>query len=344
MSSSAPGASPTNIRSAFGLPTPNTTCVRPERVQLAARAVADVRADGDERLRGGRHRQTRDVNSSRNAWRADLRLGRHARTASARSRSSSDAAARRVLAAPAPLRVAADAGHAELLHRTGDVLRSRGGSTGWCGQRGTRARSCSARSRITAANAVFGPVGSASSPSRADERGGVEVRVEAGVLSARRRWRRSGRRALRAQLRAAARDADRRSRPRSRRAPACSRRACAAPELGEDVRRPHERERQRAVGLLDLACRAAALGRVVGDGRRHDHDVRVAGARPSPPRASPARVARVTTSTPAGTGSSRRTRQRASPARRGAPPRRRSRSPSSRWTGCRCSEPRSMSS
>src|SRR5215203_3112475 len=35
LSSWKPGASPTNIRSAFGLPAPNTTCVRPcERRQL----------------------------------------------------------------------------------------------------------------------------------------------------------------------------------------------------------------------------------------------------------------------------------------------------------------------
>ena len=49
-SSSAPGASPTNIRSASGLPTPNTTCFRPSVVQLAARAVADLVANRRERL------------------------------------------------------------------------------------------------------------------------------------------------------------------------------------------------------------------------------------------------------------------------------------------------------
>src|SRR5438093_2372647 len=54
MSSSPPGASPTNIRSASGLPTPNTICLRPiacslQRVQspisvrTAARASAELR-------------------------------------------------------------------------------------------------------------------------------------------------------------------------------------------------------------------------------------------------------------------------------------------------------------
>ena len=37
MSSSAPGASPTNIRSAFGLPTPKTTCLRPSVWSLQRR-------------------------------------------------------------------------------------------------------------------------------------------------------------------------------------------------------------------------------------------------------------------------------------------------------------------
>ena len=34
MSSSAPGASPTNIRSALGFPTPKTTCLRPSVCSL----------------------------------------------------------------------------------------------------------------------------------------------------------------------------------------------------------------------------------------------------------------------------------------------------------------------
>ena len=42
-SSSAPGASPTNTRCAFGLPTPKTRFVRPRR-QLAALAVAELLA------------------------------------------------------------------------------------------------------------------------------------------------------------------------------------------------------------------------------------------------------------------------------------------------------------
>ncbi len=52
MSSSRPGASPTNIKSAFGLPTPNTICLRPRLHSLHRDAVADVLADGGQVSRG----------------------------------------------------------------------------------------------------------------------------------------------------------------------------------------------------------------------------------------------------------------------------------------------------
>ena len=121
---------------------------------------------------------------------------------------------------------------------------------------GTRASSCSTRSRISEASAVFGPQRrSTSSPSGADERRGVGLDVEAGVLP----------RdvvgddqvdLLATQL---LRGRARRGSPLSAAKPTST--GAAAPpraraELGEDVRRAHERQVERAVGLLDLACRA----------------------------------------------------------------------------------------
>ena len=57
-SSSAPGASPTNISSAVGSADAEHDLPAAERVQLAAGAVADVRADGGQRFgRGARQRR-----------------------------------------------------------------------------------------------------------------------------------------------------------------------------------------------------------------------------------------------------------------------------------------------
>ena len=81
-----------------GLPTPNTICVRPERVQLAARAVADVGADGGERLGGAVRERDR------------LRRGSAQQVRWRSARRSAGV----VGSAPSPRRVAADAGDAEL--------------------------------------------------------------------------------------------------------------------------------------------------------------------------------------------------------------------------------------
>ena len=58
------------MRSAAGLPTPNTICFRPEPVQLAARAVADIlanslQASADDRANASGDRPRRQVRDGR---------------------------------------------------------------------------------------------------------------------------------------------------------------------------------------------------------------------------------------------------------------------------------------
>ena len=114
-------------------------------------------------------------------------------------------------------------------------------------------------------------------------------------------------------------------------------------DLGEQVRRRLELERQ-ALAARDLAF-AVARRREVGDGGGHDQGVdaarpscrrhRVAAARRAARRSS----RRGTTSAPSGSGTSTAAGDQRHPAPRGRAPPRRSRRPSSRSSGCRCSGP-----
>ena len=70
-------------------------------------------------------------------------------------------------------------------------------------------------------------------------------------------------------------------------------------QVGQDVARALERQRQRRVLLGDLAGGAAGR-RVVGHRRRHDHQVHRRPRPASPPRASRRRCARAPASPPAG--------------------------------------------
>ena len=105
-SSSAPGASPTNIRSASGLPTPNTICVRPSVCSLQrVQSPMSVRI-ADQRLGAA---IAHDADSP------GCRVGELPRSAASARRS----APRRL-----PDRIAADAGRRRARLRSADVRRA----------------------------------------------------------------------------------------------------------------------------------------------------------------------------------------------------------------------------
>ena len=173
-------------------------------------------------------------------------------------------------------------------------------------QRRERARAgASARSRMQRRQRGLRAERKGLDPVAADQRRGVELRVEAGAVG--------GDvvgddqvGALAEQLLRGRARRDRRSRPRTRQAPACALPPRAAPSSARMSGVRTSVSSQRARRSSRSSRRRRRLGRVVGDGRRHDHDVRVARrAAARPPCISPALRTR-TSSTPAGGGSARR--------------------------------------
>ena len=180
-----PGASPTNIRRACGLPTPNTTWRAAERVQLAARAVADVRRAAPPAPRPApASRRPRPVRRHRRRRRVGDGLGRPARRGAA-------AGASRRSTRVAPRGVAAHAVHAEVAQ----VVEMRGaGRRGRHRRRRRRAArrraGARARSRMRRGDVRLGLQRQRLAPVVADEGHRVGVDVEAGAGLRARRWRR----------------------------------------------------------------------------------------------------------------------------------------------------------
>ena len=262
MSSSAPGASPTNIRSAFGLPTPKTTCLRPSVCSLQRVQSARARRGSPPMPRQATRTAARVAGSDGSAGR----------------RSGGSAAARRVrIGARSPFAARGGRRRRRARRRTRDG-RSQSSFTGHRRQargapRGVRARSsCSTRSRIAAATPCLALQRNACSPSCADDRHGVGVDVEARAglrhvvghdqidALAHALLARPGaadRRSPRRSRRARRRRAPRRRRARGRRGcPACAPASASAARRSWRSSRPPRRRR-----------------RVVGDGGRHDDDV-----------------------------------------------------------------------
>ena len=111
----------------------------------------------------------------------------------------------------------------------------------------------------------------------------------------------------------------------------------ARAEVGENIRRLPEHERQLVVALGDLLL-GAPLRRVVGDRGGHDRRRRRARHAAAPRRASRPRRGRERPRSRAA-ARSRSGRRSASPRRRGAPLRRPAQSPSARSSGCRRTGP-----
>ena len=159
MSSSAPGASPTNIRSAFGI-------ADAEHDLRAARACAACSACSRRCRRGSRSSASAGVGIDE--WHVDCGRATCGPTCSARrawrgcfgptgGSASGDA---RVRASPSPRRVAADAGHAELLIEPEVLCERRGDSRIRCESARDALERAARRDRGSrAASAVFGPSG-----------------------------------------------------------------------------------------------------------------------------------------------------------------------------------------
>ena len=184
-SSSSPGASPTNINRACGLPTPNTTWRRPsvcslQRVQAGPIVVAQ------RRQRLGRRRRHRSAPSSpprrRSSAAASLPSPPSPRPASA-------PAARR-LDAGAPLGVAAHALRRRVRAGTRGAPPVRRDASAAPPAPARRPAGASSRSRMRAATAALVMSGSVSRPSIVEERDDVGVDLEAGAGLRPRRWRR----------------------------------------------------------------------------------------------------------------------------------------------------------
>ena len=248
MSSSAPGASPTNIRSAFGIADAEDDLPAAEPVQLAARAVADVRTNvGKAAGRDGLRRRM-------------LRLPGH--TAGLPGPSpccrSVGRRERRPLERSRHARIARDAVDAELGEQAqmlGDRAaidhrrRGRGGAT-------ARRADCSTRSRRSPPRRSW-PSAAAARRRRCETSVTWLVSTSKpapGAVTSLATMRSTR---LDASLRRAAAPRRRRSEPRIRRAPAGLRRRAAAPSSARMSRRRLETKRQRAA-LLDLLRRSAA--------------------------------------------------------------------------------------
>ena len=326
-SSSAPGASPTNIRSAFGLPTPKTTCVGRACAACSAcsrrcsqRSDARRQAQGDRPMAQGcagciSHAGCRFGAQRRSPWAWALGLTPGAR-ASVRSREMPFTPSSSIQ--PEMFGEIARVGHGAHRRR----------------RRGAATPSSARRDRAAAATSALDISGSDSSPSGATKRDVIGVDVEAGAgrgdvvgddeidalgdeLAARGGLRVAGLR----------READEHGmRPV----------AAPAPELGEDVRRPLERRASRAPAFCFSSFSRAGppAGGVVGDGRGHDDHVRDGARASSRRRASRRRCGRGQLVDRRRLDRGRAGDERHLGAARAAP-RRRSQSPCGRSIGCR---------
>ena len=242
MSSSRPGASPTNIRSAVRIPDAEDDLPAAERVQLAAGAVAEVGADGRQRFGRAAWRLGRNGPRRRRTRRRPLR--RRARQRGSRLTPSTPSSVRNARCSASCSRV---------VHVT-----SRPWPAPPARARPHAPASASTRSRIARATSAFDRSVTSCSSSAVTSVTAFCVDVEAAVGAATRRWRRSGPPACGAASRAPA--------PRRRSVSAANptRSACPsspaarrAPELGQDVGRPRQAQHQFVAVLRDLLAARA---------------------------------------------------------------------------------------
>ena len=219
MSSSAPGASPTNIRSASGLPTPNTTCRRPSVCSL--QRVQSPMSLADRGQRVGRTLEQHDARppASRHGLgsRAALLAGALRRPRSRLTPATPSSDAKRRCSMRDRGSMPADAEFRSGEAQSASALLVVSGFSRTCASaellREQRLDAIEDRHRdavLRLQRQRFRAVG-------ADDRHRVGVDVEARRPRATRRWRRSGRRASRRAWRRRARRRPR-SRRRSRRA------------------------------------------------------------------------------------------------------------------------------